>query len=124
MPVILLSIATLIISIIFKLAAVFRLTIPLLYVVAMNTFWCSWYQAHQSLGDIIFFVLLGLVVLSWIISLVRKIQSIFQKRQEEKDLESIVRYRIREQRRNGVQPDEHGGYAMDLSDIELSDDED
>ena len=114
----------LIISIIFKLAAVFRLTIPLLYVVAMNTFWRSWYQAHQSLGDIIFFVLLGLVVLSWIISLVRKIQSIFQKRQEEKDLESIVRYRIREQRRNGVQPDEHGGYAMDLSDIELSDDED
>ena len=85
MPVILLSIAMLIISIIFKLAAVFRLTIPLLYVVAMNTFWRSWYQAHQSLGDIIFFVLLGLVVLSWIISLVRKIQSIFQKRQEEKD---------------------------------------
>ena len=84
MPVILLSIAMLIISIIFKLAAVFRLTIPLLYVVAMNTFWRSWYQAHQSLGDIIFFVLLGLVVLSWIISLVRKIQSIFQKRQEEK----------------------------------------
>ena len=119
MPVILLSIAMLIISIIFKLAAVFRLTIPLLYVIAMNTFWRSWYQAHQSLGDIIF-----LVVLSWIISLVRKIQSIFQKRQEEKDLESIVRYRIREQRRNGVQPDEHGGYAMDLSDIELSDDED
>ena len=38
MPVILLSIAMLIISIIFKLAAVFRLTIPLLYVVAMNTF--------------------------------------------------------------------------------------
>ena len=61
MPVILLSIAMLIISIIFKLAAVFRLTIPLLYVVAMNTFWRSWYQAHQSLGDIIFFVLLGLV---------------------------------------------------------------
>ena len=26
--------------------------------------------------------------------------------------------------RNGVQPDEHGGYAMDLSDIELPDDED
>lgn len=120
MPVILLSIAMLIISIIFKLAAVFRLTIPLLYVVAMNTFWRSWYH----LGDIIFFVLLGLVVLSWIISLVRKIQSIFQKRQEEKDLESIVRYRIREQQRNGVQPDEYGGYAMDLSDIELSDDED
>ena len=60
MPVILLSIAMFIISIIFKLAAVFRLTIPLLYVVAMNTFWRSWYQAHQSLGDIIFFVLLGL----------------------------------------------------------------
>ena len=85
MPVILLSIAMLIISIIFKLAAVFRLTIPLLYVIAMNTFWRSWYQVHQSLSDIIFFVLLGLVVLSWIISLVRKIQSIFQKRQEEKD---------------------------------------
>ena len=46
------------------------------------------------------------------------------RRQEEKDLESIVRFRIREQRRNGAQPDEYGGYAMDLSDIELSDDED
>ena len=47
MPVILLSIAMLIISIIFKLAAVFRLTIPLLYVVAMNTFWRSW-SARRS----------------------------------------------------------------------------
>ena len=50
MPVILLSIAMLIISIIFKLAAVFRLTIPLLYVVAMNTFWRSWYQGHPKPG--------------------------------------------------------------------------
>ena len=90
MPVILLSIAMLIISIIFKLAAVFRLTIPLLYVVAMNTFWRSWYQAHQSLGDIIFFVLLGLVVLSWIISLVRKIQSIFKKKKTWRVLFAIV----------------------------------
>lgn len=124
MPLALLSIAMLILSIIFRLAAIFRLTIPLLYVIAMNTVCSNWYHAHESLAHIIFFVILGLVVLSWIISLVRKIQSIFQKRQEEKDLESIVRYRIREQRRNGVQPDEHGGYAMDLSDIELSDDED
>lgn len=113
----------LILSIIFRLAAIFRLTIPLLYVIAMNTVCSNWYHAHESLASIIFFVILGLVVLSWIISLVRKVQHILEKRQEEKDLENIIRSRAREQRRAGVQPDEYGGYAMDLSDIELSDDE-
>ena len=124
MPLALLSIAMLILSIIFRLAAIFRLTIPLLYIIAMNTVCNNWYHAHESLAHIIFFVILGLVVLSWIISLVRKVQHILGKRQEEKDLENIIRSRAREQRRAGVQPDEYGGYAMDLSDIELSDDED
>ena len=123
MPLALLSIAMLILSIIFRLAAIFRLTIPLLYIIAMNTVCSNWYHAHESLAHIIFFVILGLVVLSWIISLVRKVQHILGKRQEEKDLENIIRSRAREQRRAGVQPDEYGGYAMDLSDIELSDDE-
>ena len=58
MPLALLSIAMLILSIIFRLAAIFRLTIPLLYVIAMNTVCSSWYHAHESLANIIFFVIL------------------------------------------------------------------
>ena len=78
MPLALLSIAMLILSIIFRLAAIFRLTIPLLYIIAMNTVCSNWYHAHESLAHIIFFVILGLVVLSWIISLVRKCSTFWE----------------------------------------------
>lgn len=44
-----------VLALLFRLAAVFRLTIPLLYVVVMNTVCHSWYQAHSLWGDRLFF---------------------------------------------------------------------
>ena len=48
-----------------------RLSIPLVYLVLMLTAFQPWYRAHTALADGIFLVMLGCVMLSWIISLVR-----------------------------------------------------
>ena len=48
-----------------------RLSIPLVYLVLMLTAFRPWYRTHATLTDGIFLVMLGCVMLSWIISLVR-----------------------------------------------------
>ena len=48
-----------------------RLSIPLVYLVLMLTAFRPWYRVHTALADGIFLVMLGCVILSWIISLVR-----------------------------------------------------
>ena len=52
-----------------------RLTIPLGYAILVSLCFGEWYRAHEALGDGIFFALLGLVALSWIVSIVRKIRA-------------------------------------------------
>ena len=52
-----------------------RLTIPLGYAVVVSLCFGEWYHAHEVLGDGIFFALLGVVALSWVISIVRKIRA-------------------------------------------------
>ena len=48
-----------------------RLSIPLVYLVLMLTVFQPWYRVHTTLADGIFLVMLGCVMLSWIISLIR-----------------------------------------------------
>ena len=48
-----------------------RLSIPLVYLVMMLTAFQPWYRTHTALADGIFLVMLGCVMLSWNISLVR-----------------------------------------------------
>ena len=48
-----------------------RLSIPLVYMVLMLTAFRPWYRVHATLADGIFLVMLGCVMLSWIISLIR-----------------------------------------------------
>ena len=54
-----------------RIAMKLRLSIPLVYLVLMLTVFQPWYRVHTALADGIFLVMLGCVVLSWIISLVR-----------------------------------------------------
>ena len=54
-----------------RIAMKLRLSIPLVYLVLMLTAFRPWYRAHTALADGIFLVMLGCVMLSWIISLVR-----------------------------------------------------
>ena len=54
-----------------RIAMKLRLSIPLVYLVLMLTVFQPWYRVHTALADGIFRVMLGCVMLSWIISLVR-----------------------------------------------------
>lgn len=54
-----------------RIAIKLRLSIPLVYLVLMLTAFRPWYRVHVTLADGIFLVMLGCVMLSWIISLIR-----------------------------------------------------
>lgn len=69
----------LILSILFRLAAVFRLTIPLLYALVVPTLLSDWYYAHYTLANVIWYILLAVTALSWVYSLVRKISAIMER---------------------------------------------
>ena len=57
-----------------RLVSLLRLTIPQGYAVVVSLCFGEWYHAHEVLGDGIFFALLGMVALSWIVSIMRKIR--------------------------------------------------
>ena len=59
-----------------RLAQALRLSVPLLYESLVITVFRPWYLAHTVLADDIFFVLLGLVALSWVVSLIRKVREL------------------------------------------------
>ncbi len=62
-------------ALLLRLVSLLQLTIPLGYAVVVSLCFGEWYHTHEALGDGIFFALLGVVVLSWAISIVRKVQA-------------------------------------------------
>ena len=59
-----------------RLAQALWLSVPLLYGALVITVFRPWYLAHTVLADDIFFVLLGLVAPSWVVSLIRKVREL------------------------------------------------
>ena len=57
-----------------RLAQVLRLSVPLLYGALVITVFRPWYLAHTALEDGIFLVLVGLAVLSWVVTLMRVVR--------------------------------------------------
>ena len=57
-----------------RLAQVLRLSVPLLYGALVITVVRPWYLAHTALADGIFFALVGLVALSWVVTLIRAVR--------------------------------------------------
>lgn len=53
-----------------------RLTIPLLYALLVPILCPEWYDAHEALGNSIFFGLLALTLLSWTVTLARKVRQL------------------------------------------------
>ena len=90
-----------VLAILFRLAALARLTIPLLYTVSMLTVFHGWYRAHTALADNILFTLVGLVVLSWLISLGKCAWSFIQEKREDRAAVEYFAYRVRKARENG-----------------------
>ena len=61
--------AILLLSILFRLAAVFRLSIPLLYALVVPTLFSGWYYSHYTLANAIWYVMLAVTLLSRVYSL-------------------------------------------------------
>lgn len=62
-------------ALLLRAISLLRLAIPLGYAVIVSLCFGEWYHAHEALGDGIFFALLGMVALSWVISIVRRIRA-------------------------------------------------
>ena len=87
--------------ILFHLALKLRLGIPMLYAVLMLTVFHSWYQAHTMLADGIFFALVGLVILSWVVTLFRHIFDLLGEWREDRELAELLACRVRQARASG-----------------------
>ena len=94
-----------VLALLFRLAALTRLTIPLLYTVSMLTVFHGWYRAHTALADNILFVLVGLVILSWLFSLLGRVWSFIQEKQDDRAAVEYFKYRVRKARENGEDTD-------------------
>ena len=99
----------LILSFIFKVAGKIRLSIPIICFLLFSTVLNKWAGEHETLAFIILFSLLGLTVLSWIVSLIKAIR----RKRDEKYLEDDAAWQIRRAREMGVPLDkilfnEHG----------------
>ena len=91
----------LILSFMFRVAGKIRLTIPILCLSLFSTVLNKWAGEHETLAFIILFSLLGLTVLSWIVSLIKAIR----RKQDEKHFEDDVAWQIRQAREMGVSLD-------------------
>ena len=88
----------LILSFIFKVAGKILLTIPIICFLLFSTVLNKWAGEHETLAFIILFSLLGLTVLSWIVSLIKAIR----RKRDEKYLEDDAAWQIRRAREMGV----------------------
>ncbi len=94
------SIGLWLLSLIFKVAGKTRLTLPVLYflVAVISTFFTDWTSKHETLVLFGLFILVALVVLSWIFSLVKVIQN----RRQDHLTEEYISWQIHQAREMGI----------------------
>lgn len=94
------SVGMLLLSLIFRVAGKFRLTLPIWYILiaAVSTVFTDWTTQNEKWVMLGLYLLIGIVVLSWIHSLVSAIRA---KRQEHYE-ESDIAWQIRRAREMGV----------------------
>ena len=63
-------------ALLFKAASALRLGVPLLYALIVPTVFHGWFYAHYDLAYWIWYTLLGLVVLSWVVTIVSKVRDL------------------------------------------------
>ena len=96
-----LGIGLFLLPILFRLALKLRLDIPMLYAVLMPTVFHGWYQAHTALADGIFFALVGIAVMSWVVTLIRRLWDLLEDWREERAMAELLAYRVRQARAVG-----------------------
>ena len=85
-------------ALLLRMAVLARLTIPLLYTLSMLTVFHGWYLANTILADRILFALVGLVVLSWLLTLGKRIWYLLHQASEDRAAAELFVYRARKAR--------------------------
>ena len=88
-------------ALLLRLTALVRLTIPLLYTLSMLTVFHGWYLANTILADRILFALVGLVVLSWLLTPGKQIRDLLQQAAEDQAAAELFVYRVRNAKERG-----------------------
>lgn len=91
----------LILSILLRVAAFFRLGIPLLYALVVPTVFHTWTEAHPVLSENILWVLLAFTVISWLYTFVRKIHARMERRRDEQIASVLFLRRLDQARAEG-----------------------
>lgn len=65
----------LLLSLLFHAASLLHLGLPLLYALLVPTLFSGWYYSHYALANGIWYALIVLGLISWGVSLVRKLQA-------------------------------------------------
>ena len=63
-----------VVNLIFRYASLFRLTIPVLYAIVVPVFFPDWLHKNETLVTVIWFALIGLVILSWVVTIRKRIR--------------------------------------------------
>ena len=94
------SLGVFVLSVVFKIAAKLRLTIPALYILAVgvSTVFTDWVGQHEQLILFGLYAQLGVVALSWVVTAVKAIRDRNQGNCEEDD----IAWQIRRARELGV----------------------
>ena len=64
----------LLLNTLFKIASIFRLGVPLAYGLFVPILFPKFTQQHEMLATVIFFVLIGMVALSWVYTIRKRIR--------------------------------------------------
>lgn len=87
--------------ILLRLALKLRLGIPMLYAVLMLTAFHGWYQVHAALADGILFAMVGIVALSWVVTLTRHLWELLEDLRSEWTAARLLAQRVRQARLAG-----------------------
>lgn len=94
--------AFVIISAVLRLVSALGLTLPLLYGLIAPTLFYDWFHSNQQLAEGIGYALLGVAVLSWLISLVGKIAAFIRERRDDRAAKELFLYRLRQAKAHGM----------------------
>lgn len=96
-----LGIGSALLPLLLRLALKLRLGVPLLYSLLMLTIFHSWYQAHAALADGILFAMVGIVALSWVVTLARHLWELLEDLRSEWTAARQLAQRVRQARLAG-----------------------
>lgn len=87
--------------VLFRLALKLRLGVPMLYIVLALTALHDWTRSNPALADGVLFALVGLVALSWVVTLLRRLWELLEDWREERAMADLLANRVRQARASG-----------------------